>query len=175
MFQPNLSNNRYGNNNTRTCFICKKRDCWSTKYTKKERDEVREGFKRCVHQYLIDNDIDNNFNKDIIAIAFNTSTPTTVLTTTSGNFFYNNYGVEYFITLNGLIPIKTAKNIVMFINNNAFVHSLTGSTEPSGTEPGIARYGDREFAVNTNSDKLANIENLTVNINFLDYHFNNNR
>jgi hypothetical protein len=75
------------------------------------------------------------------------------LTTTSGNFFYNNYSVEYFITLNRLILIKTAKNIVISINNNAFVYGLTNSiklsntkpsgTEPSGTEPSTARHGDK--------------------------------
>ena len=98
--------------------MCKKGDCWLTKHTKEERDEAREGFKRRVHQYLMDNDIDD-FNKDI------------VLTTTSSNFFYNNYSVKHFITLNRLILIKTAKNIVMSINNNAFAYSLTGSIEPS--------------------------------------------
>ena len=152
--------------------MCKKGDCWSTRYTKEERDKAREGFKRCVHQYLMDNDIDDNFNKDIIAMVL---TPTIVSTTTSGNFFYNDYGVKHFMTLNRLILIKTAKNIVMFINNNAFAHGLTGSTEPGGTEPSIARYGDREFAVNTNSDESANIENLTVDIDLLDCYFNNNR
>ena len=109
----------------------------------------------------MDNNI-NNFNKDIV--------PTAI----SGNFFYNDYGVKYFITLNRLIPIKTAKNIVTSINNNAFVHGLTGSIEPGGTEPGTARRGNREFAVNTNSDELANIENLTVDIDLLDCHFNDN-
>jgi hypothetical protein len=34
-------------------------------------------------------------------------------TTTSGNFFYNNYGVKHFMTLNRPIPIETAKNIVI--------------------------------------------------------------
>ena len=165
--RPNSSNNRYGNN-ARTCFVCKKGDYQSTRHTKEERDEAREGFKRRVHQYLADNNIDDNFNKDITAIAFNTSTPTTVLTTTSGNFFYNNYGVEHFITSNRPIPIKTAKNIVTSINNNAFIHGLTGSTEPSGTEPsntesGTARCGDK-----------VNTKNLTLNIDFLNCHFNDN-
>ena len=80
-------------------FIYKKKNCWLTKHTKKKYNKVRKGFKRHVHQYLIDNDIDD-FNKNII------------LTTTSGNFFYNNHGVKHFITLNRPIPIKTAKNIV---------------------------------------------------------------
>ena len=116
----------------------------------------------------MDNNIDNNFNKDIIAIVFNTLTPTIVLTTTSGNFFYNNYSVKYFITLNRLILIKTVKNIVMSINNNAFIYSFTGSiepsnTEPNGIEPGIARRGNK-----------VNTENLTVNINFFNYYFNDN-
>jgi hypothetical protein len=136
--------------------VCKKKDYWSTKYTKEERDKAREGFKRYVHQYLADNDIDNDFNKDI----FNISTPTT----TSGNFFYNDYGVKYFMTLNRPIPIETIKNIVISINNNAFVYGLTGSIESSGTESGTARRGDK-----------VNTKNLTLNINFLDCHFNNNR
>ena len=105
--------------------MCKKGDCWLTRHTKEERDKVREGFKRRVHQYLVDNDIDN-FNKDI------------VLTTTSSNFFYNDYSVEYFMTSNRLIPIKTAKNIVIFINNNTFIHSLTNNTESS-----TVRYNDK--------------------------------
>ena len=95
----------------------------------------------------------------ITAIALNTSTPTT----TSGNFFYNDYGVEHFMTLNGSIPIETAKNIVTSINNNAFVYGLTGSTEPGGTEPGTARCSDK-----------VNTKNLMVDINFLDCHFNDN-
>jgi len=125
---------------------------------------------------LIDNNINDNFNKDIIA----------VLTTTSGNFFYNDYGVKYFITLNGLILIKTAKNIVTSINNNAFVYGLIGSIEPSGIEPGsmepsTVRRGDignkssdnkgksATYFYNNNNDNI-NIENLTVNIDFLNYH-----
>ena len=99
----------------------------------------------------MDNNIDN-FNKDI------------VLTTISGNFFYNNYGIEYFITLNRPIPIKTVKNIVISINNNAFIHGLTGSTEPGSTKSSTVRYGNK-----------VNIKNLMVNINFLNYYFNNNR
>ena len=85
-----------------------------------------------------------------------------VLTTTSGNFFYNNYGIKHFITLNRLILIKTAKNIVTSINNNAFTYSLTG-IEPSGTEPSIVRRGDK-----------VNIKNLIVDIDFLDCHFDDN-
>jgi len=165
--------------------VCKKGDCWLTRYTKEERNKVREGLKRRVHQYLIDNNINNDFDKDITAIVFNTLTLTTVSTTTSSNFFYNNYGVKHFITLNGLIPIKTAKNIVTSINNNTFVYGLTGSIEPSGikpsgTEPSTARRSDVSnkgksatyFCNNNNND--VNIENLTVNINLLDYYFNDN-
>jgi hypothetical protein len=59
------------------------------------------------------------------------------------------------MTLNRLILIETAKNIVMSMNNNAFAYGLTGSIEPGSTEP-------------------ANIENLTLNIDFLDYHFDDN-
>jgi hypothetical protein len=76
--------------------------------------------------------------------------------TPSSNFFYNNYSIKHFITLNRLILIKTAKNIVISINNNAFTYGLTSSIGPSSIEP-------------------ANIENLTININFLNYYFNNNR
>ena len=57
----------------------------------------------------------------------------------------------------------------MSINNNAITYGLTGSTEPgsikpNSTEPGTARRGNK-----------VNIENFTVNINFLDCYFNNNR
>jgi len=124
----------------------------------------------------MDNNINNNFDKDIIAVS----------TTTSGNFFYDDYGVEHFITLNGPILIKTAKNIVTSINNNAFVYSLTGSIEPgsmepSGTEPSTARRGNignkssnnkgksATYFCNNNNDNI-NIENLTVDINFLNCH-----
>jgi len=75
-------------------------------------------------------------------MAFNTLTPTIVLTTISGNFFYNDYGVKHFMTSNGPILIETAKNIVTSINNNAFVYGFTGSIEPSGTEPSTARRGN---------------------------------
>ena len=150
--------------------MCKKGDCWLTRHTKEEYDEAREKFKRYVHQYLADNDIDDNFNKDIMAMALNTST----LTTTSSNFFYDDYGVKYFITLNRLIPIETIKNIVISINNNAFIYGLTGSTEPGGMEPSTVRSNDKgkstTYFYNDNNDDV-NIENLTIDINFLDYHF----
>jgi hypothetical protein len=100
----------------------------------------------------VDNNINNDFNKDITAIVLNTLTP-------SGNFFYNNYSVKHFITLNRLILIKTAKNIVTSINNNTFIYSLTSSIEPSGTEPSIVRSNNKK--------------NLTINIDFLNYYFNN--
>jgi hypothetical protein len=117
----------------------------------------------------VDNDINDDFNKDITAVS----------TTTSGNFFYDNYGVEHFITLNRLILIETAKNIVTSMNNNAFVHGLTSSTEPGGTEPSIVRRGDVGNKSSDNKGKSAtyfcnddnddiNIENLTVDIDFLD-------
>jgi hypothetical protein len=86
-------------------------------------------------------------------MALNTLTP-------SSNFFYDDYGIKYFMTLNGLIPIKTAKKIVMSINNDAFAYGLTGGIEPGGTEPSIVRCNDK-----------VNIENLTVNIDFLDCYF----
>jgi len=129
----------------------------------------------------MDNNINDDFDKDITA----------VLTTTSGNFFYNDYSVKHFITLNGLILIKTAKNIVMSINNNAFVHGLTGSIEPSsiepsGTEPSTARHSDVGNKSSNNKGKSAtyfcndnnnniNIENLTIDINFLNCYSDNNK
>jgi len=170
--RPSSLNNRYGNN-ARTCFICKKGDYWLTKHTKEERNEVREGFKRYVHQYLTDNDIDDDFDKDITAIALNILTP-------SSNFFYNDYGIKHFITLNGPILIKTAKNIVTFINNDAFTYSLTGSAEPSSTKPSTVRRGDDGNRSSNDKGKSAtylynnNPPNLTVDINFLNCHFNDN-
>ena len=66
----------------------------------------------------------------------------------------------------------------MSINNNAFVHGLTDNTEPGNTEPSTARSSNKgkstTYFCNNNNDNI-NIENLTVNINFLNYHFNNNR
>ena len=115
----------------------------------------------------MDNNI-NNFNKNI------------VLTTISGNFFYNNYNIKHFMTLNRPILIKTAKNIVMFINNNAFAYSLTGSIEPSNTEPSIARRSNIGNKSSNNKGKSIiyfynnNPPDLTININFLDCHFNDN-
>ena len=124
-----------------------------------------------------------------MAIVLNILTLTTVLTTTNGNFFYNNCCVKHFITLNRLILIKTTKNIVISINNNAFTYSLTNNIEPSTAKHSDNKgksttyfynnnNGDNnppnllEFIVNTNSDELVNIENLTVNINFLNCYFN---
>ena len=113
-----------------------------------------------------------------MAIAFNILTLTVV--PTSGNFFYDDYGIEYFITLNGLIPIKIAKNIITSINNNAFAYSLTGSIEPS-MELSTARRGNNSNKNNNNKGKSTtylynnNPLNLTIDINFLDCHFNNNR
>ena len=118
-------------------------------------------------------------------MAFNILTLTVVLTTTSSNFFYNNYGVKYFMTLNGLILIKTAKNIVMSINNNAFAYSLTSSIEPSGTEPSTARrdnVGNKSsndkgksatYFYNNNNDNSP--PDLTININFFNCYFDDNR
>ena len=110
-------------------------------------------------------------------MAFNILTPTAV--PTSGNFFYNNYSIEHFITLNRLIPIKTAKNIVISINNNAFAYSLTSSIEPS-TEPSTVKHSNNGNKSGNNKNKSTtyfynnNPPNLTVNINFLNCHFNNN-
>ena len=176
MSRPSSSNNCYGSN-TRTCFVCKRGDCWSTRHTKEECEEVREGFKRRVHQYLVDNDINDNFNKDIIVIAVNILTPTAV--STSGNFFYDDYGIKYFMTLNGPIPIKMVKNIVMFMNNNAFAYSLTGSIEPS-IELSTARHSNNGNRSSNDKDKSTtylynnNPPDLTVDIDFLNCCFNDN-
>ena len=89
------------------------------------------------------------------------------------------------MTLNRLIPIKTAKNIVMFINNNAFIHSLSGSiesgnTEPGGTEPSIVKRSNIDNKSSNNKGKSVtyiynnNPSDFTVDINFLDCHFNDN-
>jgi hypothetical protein len=75
------------------------------------------------------------------------------------------------------------------MNNNAFIHGLTGSTEPGGTEPGSTEPGNTEpgstepstarsndkgksttYFCNNNNDDI-NIENLTVDIDFLNCHF----
>ena len=143
------------------CFICKKKDYWSTRHTKEEYNKVREEFKRHIHQYLTDNNIDDNF------------------VPTSGNFFYDNHGIEHFMTSNGPIPIKTAKNIVMFINNNAFAYGLTGSIEPS-TEPSTARRGNDGNRSSNDKNKSTtyfynnNPPDLTIDIDFLDCHFDDN-
>ena len=153
--------------------MCKKGDCWSTRHTKEERDEAREGFKRRVHQYLADNDIDDDIDRDITAMALDTSTP-------SGNFFYDDHGIEHFMTSNGPIPIETAKNIVTSMNNNAFAYSLTGSIEPGSTEPSITRRGNNGNKSSNDKGKSAtylydnNPPDLTLNIDFLNCHFNNN-
>ena len=104
-------------------------------------------------------------------MALDTSTPST----TSSNFFYDDYGVEHFMTSNGPIPIETAKNIVMSINNNAFTHGLTGSIEPSGTEPGIARRNNKgkNATYFCDDDDDDNPPDLTVDIDFLNCHFDN--
>jgi len=90
------------------------------------------------------------------------------------------------MTLNGLILIKTAKNIVMFINNNAFTYGLTSSTEPSGTEPGGIEPSSTEPSIVRrnnkgknatyfcDNDNNVNIENVTINIDFLNCHFDDN-
>ena len=82
------------------------------------------------------------------------------------------------MTLNRLIPIKIAKNIVIFINNNAFVYGFTGSIEPSSTEPSTVKSNNKgkstTYFCNNNNDNV-NIEKFTININFLDCHFDDNR
>ena len=120
----------------------------------------------------MDNNINDNFDKDITAIALNILTPTT----TSGNFFYNDYGIKHFITLNGLILIKTAKNIVASINNDAFTYSLTG-IEPGSIELNIVRRGNVDNKSSNDKGKSAtylydnNPPDLTVDIDFLNCHF----
>src|SRR6266481_5480074 len=105
-----------------------------------------------------------------MAIALNTLTP-------SSNFFYDDYGIKHFMTLNGLILIETAKKIVTSINNDAFAYSLTSGVEPSSTEPSIVRYGNNSNRSSNNKGKSAtylynnNPPNLTININFLNYYF----
>ena len=108
---------------------------------------------------------------DIIAIIFNILTPTIVLTTTSSNFFYNNYSIKYFITLNRLTPIKTAKNIVIFINNNALIYSLTGSTESSNIEPGTARHGNISNKSSNNKSRVppTSVTTIMIIITLLTY------
>jgi hypothetical protein len=80
----------------------------------------------------------------------------------------------------------------MSINNNAFIYSLTSSTEPGNTEPGNTKPGNIKlnstepstvrsnnkgksttYFCNNNNNNV-NIENLTININFLNCHFNDN-
>jgi len=84
------------------------------------------------------------------------------------------------MTLNGLILIETAKNIVTSINNNAFVYGLTSSTEPGGMEPSIVRRGDDGNRSSNNKGKSAtylydnNLPDLTININFLNCYFDDN-
>ena len=115
----------------------------------------------------MDNNINDDFDKNIVP------------TTTSGNFFYNDYSVKHFMTLNRPILIKTAKNIVTSINNDAFTYSLTG-IEPGGTEPSIVRRGNVNNKSSNDKGKSAtylydnNPPDLTVDIDFLDCHFNNN-
>ena len=112
-------------------------------------------------------------------MAFNTSM---TAVPTSGNFFYDGYSVKHFMILNGPIPIETAKNIVMFMNNDAFAYGLIG-IEP-GTELGIVRRGNNGNQSSNNKGKSAtyfyddndnnNPPDLTVDIDFFDCHFNDN-
>ena len=63
------------------------------------------------------------------------------------------------------------------MNNNAFIYSLTSSTEPGGTKPSVVKSNDKgkstTYFYNNNNDDI-NIENLTVNIDFLNCYFNDN-
>ena len=64
----------------------------------------------------------------------------------------------------------------MSINNNAFTYSLTSSIEPS-TEPSIVRRGNINNKSSNDKGKSAtylydnNPPDLTVDIDFLDCHF----
>jgi hypothetical protein len=85
------------------------------------------------------------------------------------------------MTLNGLILIETAKNIVTSMNNDAFAYGLTGSIEPGSTEPSIVRRDDVGNKSNNDKGKSAtylyndnNPPNLTVDIDFLDCYFDDN-
>jgi hypothetical protein len=84
------------------------------------------------------------------------------------------------MTLNGLILIETTKKIVTSINNDAFTYSLTSGVEPSGTEPSTVRRGNDGNRSSNDKGKSAtylydnNPPDLTVNINFLNYYFNDN-
>ena len=67
----------------------------------------------------------------------------------------------------------------MFINNNAFTYSLTSSIKPS-IEPSTVRRGNNSNRSSNNKGKNTtylynnNPPDLTVDINFLNCHFNNN-
>ena len=84
------------------------------------------------------------------------------------------------MTLNGPILIETAKNIVTSINNDAFAYSLTGSIEPGGTEPSVIRRSNNGNRSSNDKGKSAtylynnNPPDLTVDIDFLDCHFDDN-
>ena len=68
----------------------------------------------------------------------------------------------------------------MSINNDAFAYSLTGSIEPGGTEPSTTRRSNNGNRSSNNKGKSAtylynnNPPDLTININFLDCHFDDN-
>jgi hypothetical protein len=72
-----------------------------------------------------------------------------------------------------------AKNILTSINNDAFAYGLTSSIEPS-TEPSIARRGNNGNRSGNDKGKSAtylydnNPPNLTVDIDFLNCHFDAN-
>ena len=100
------------------------------------------------------------------------------MTAINSDFFYNDYSVKYFITLNKLISIKTAKNIVMFINNNTFTYGLTDNIKPGSTEPSTTRHGNKgkntTYFYNNNNDNNnpPSLLEFVVNINFLNCYFN---
>ena len=70
------------------------------------------------------------------------------------------------------------------MNNNAFAYGLTNNIEPSGMEPSIVRRDNVGNKSSNNKGKSAtyfynnnddnNPPNLTIDINFLNCHFNDN-
>ena len=68
----------------------------------------------------------------------------------------------------------------MSINNNAFTYGLTGSIKPN-IEPNTVRRGNNGNRSGNNKGKSTiylynnNPLNLTIDINFLNYHFDDNR
>ena len=60
----------------------------------------------------------------------------------------------------------------MSINNNAFIYGLTSNIKPGNTEPSIVRSNNKGKSTIYFYDN--NPPNLTVDIDFLDCHFDDN-